>query len=94
MDLHDRFEQFEAEFLKFDRIENPRTNRPDLHAFLMLDEIQPGKRDLISAAEHDEFYLSIEIDDFAEVVTDEQIRDLHRCGVRYDSECDCLCMFA
>lgn len=25
---------------------------------------------------------------------DEQLIDLHRCGVRYDSDNDCLCMFS
>ncbi|AMM23150.1 hypothetical protein [Variovorax sp. PAMC 28711] len=94
MNLHDRFEQYEDEFLKFDRIDNPKSKRPDLHAFLMLDEIQPGERDLISASEHDEFYLDIDCDAFAEKATDEQIRDLQRCGIRYDSELDSLCMFA
>ena len=94
MNLHDRFEQFDGEYLKFDRIENPRSKRPDLHAFLLLDEIQPGDRDLISASEHDEFYLNIDCDAFAAVATDEQIRDLNRCGVRYDGDLDSLCMFA
>lgn len=94
MDLHDRFEQFKDEFLKFDRIDNPRSKRPDLHAFLMLDEIQPGDRELISASEHDEFFLDIDCDAFAEQATDDQIRDLRRCGVRYDSELDLLCMYA
>lgn len=94
MDLNDRFEQFEDEFLKFERIENPRSKRPDLHAFLMLDEIQPGDRDLISCSEHDEFFLDIDPEAFAEKVTDDQIRDLARCGIRYDSSLDSLCMFA
>ena len=94
MDLHDRFEQFEDEYIKFDRIEQPRSKRPDLHAFLLLDEILPGTRDLISCSEHDEFFLDIDCDAFAAVVTDDQIRDLVRCGVRHSDDLDSLCMFA
>jgi hypothetical protein len=94
MDLHDRFEQFEAEFLKFERIEKPLSPRRDIHAFLLLDQIVPGKRPIISAAEHDEYYLDIECDEFAGKVTDDQIRDLYRCGIRYDPSNDCLCVFA
>jgi len=93
MSLNDRFESVTDEFLKFDRTKAPRSGRPDLHAFLMLDEMMPGKRDLISASEHDEFYLDIDCDAFAELATDDQIRDLHRCGIRYDEELDSLCMF-
>lgn len=94
MNLAERFDQFEREFLKFDRVEVKRSQRPDLHAFLLLDEIQPGDSDLIGASEHDEFYFSIDCDSFAKVVTDAQLLDLYRCGVRYDKQLDSLCMFA
>lgn len=78
----------------FESIESPRTKRPDLHAFLVLDELQPGKRDIISAAEHDEFWLDIDCEKLAEVITEDQVRDLVRCGIRYDDENESLCMFA
>ncbi len=94
MELHQRFEQFEDEFLKFDRVKVKRSKRRDLHAFMLLDEILPGVRPLIAASEHDEFYLDINCDKFEEIVTDEQIKELHRCGVRHDDGYDCLCMFA
>lgn len=94
MDLHDRFEQFEDEYGKFDRIENPRSKRPDLHAFLLLDEIQPGTRDLISASEHDEFYLDIDCEAFAAVATDDQIKELVRCGIMHSDDLDSLSMYA
>lgn len=94
MNLNERFEQFSDEYIQFDRVEVKRSNRPDLHAFLLLDEIQPGDSDLISASEHDEFYLDIDCDKFAEVATDEQIKELTRCGIRYDDDTDSLCMFA
>lgn len=101
MTLAEMFEAASDEFLKFDRIENPKHPAPDLCAFLMLHELAPTRNvgngevaDMISAAEHDEFYLSTDCDKLAEVATPEIIRDLHRCGVRYDEDYDCLCMFA
>lgn len=82
------------EFLKFDRIENPRSKRPDLHAFLLLDELVPGTSDMIAAAEHDEFFIQVSPEALAKVATVEQVRELSRCGVRYDSSNDSLAMFA
>ena len=94
MNLAERFEQVNDEYLEFERIASPRSRRPDLHAFLLLDELQPGRRDLIEAAEHDVFYLNIDVDTLEAVITDEQILELVRCGVRMDTEYHCLAMFA
>ena len=90
MDMSERFDAVDDEFLNFDRIENKRSKRPDLHAFLLLDELFPceGKSDMVCCAEHDEIWLDIPED---AKLTDEQIVELVRCGVRYD---DCgFCMF-
>lgn len=92
--LRERFEQFEAEYIKFERIEHKLSSRTDLHAFLLLNSLQPGTGDMISASEHDEFWLDINCEQLAAVITDEQIRDLVRCGVRYDEDLDSLCMFS
>lgn len=35
-ELEAAFERHEDDFLKFDRIANPRSSRPDLHAFRLL----------------------------------------------------------
>lgn len=94
MELHERFEQIDDEYLKFDRVETKFSNRPDLHAFILLDKLVPGDRDLISCAEHDEFFFDIDPDTLNGVVTDEQLVELVRCGVRYDASNDSLCMFA
>jgi hypothetical protein len=93
-DLKAVFEKFDDEYLKFERIENPRSKRPDLHAFLLLDELVPGTTDMVSAAEHDEFFLEVDPEELAKVATEDHIRDLHRCGVRYDESVNSLCMFA
>jgi len=87
------FEQAMDEFLKSERIEKPFSKRADLHAFLLLDQLVPGTVDIVSAAEHDEIYLSVDCDKLFEVATPEQVIDLIRCGVRYASEYHALCMF-
>jgi len=94
MDIHKRWEAVTKdgdEFLKFDKVANKRSQRPDLHAFLMLDELFPGTSDLVSSASHDEIWLDVD-DDQVETLTDEQILELSWCGVRHDSDGG-LCMF-
>lgn len=94
MNLAERFSQFGDEYIEFERIASKRSHRPDLHAFLLLDELQPGQRDIVEAAEHDVFYLNIDVDALEAVITDDQILELVRCGVRLDTEYHCLSMFA
>jgi hypothetical protein len=81
------------EFLKFENVENKLSQRPDLHAFMLLDSLFPGDINMVSGASHDEFYLSISPEELSEKATDEQLIDLHRCGVRYDESNDSLAMF-
>jgi len=91
MNIEDKFREYcDTDFLKFELIENKRTQRPDLHAFLLLDELFPGKRCIIDSAEHDEIYLNIDSDDI-EKLSDKQILELVRCGVRCGEYS--LCMF-
>ena len=92
-ELHALFELYEPESHKFENVENKRSQRPDLHAFLLLDELWPGNRDIVSSAEHDEIYLGVTPDALAEVATPEIVRELRRCGVRYDRGTDSLMMF-
>jgi hypothetical protein len=95
LNLKETFEKFEDDFLKFADIAAPLHPRPDLCGLILLDKLCPKpKHDMISASEHDEFYLSVYPDQLAEVATEEDIQTLVRCGIRYDSELDCLCMFA
>lgn len=93
-EIRDLFEEYSSEYLKFDRIENPMSKRPDLHAFLLLDKLVPGDRDMIAGAEHDEIHLEIELSDLTSVVTVEEIIDLIRCGIRIHEDGYHLCMFA
>lgn len=93
IDLEQAFDQAADEYIKFERIEKPRHRRPDICAFLLLDELVPGEpRDMVAAAEHDEIWLDVDCDALAEVATQEHIVELSRCGVRYDPEMDSLAM--
>jgi hypothetical protein len=93
MDLKEMFDAADDEFLRFESIESPRHPLADVCAFMMLHELVPAPGDIVSAAEHDEIYLATDPDALAKVATSEIIRDLHRCGVRYDENMHCLCMF-
>ena len=93
LNIEELFEKHEDEYLKFDKIKEKKTNRPDLQAFLILDSIITSDCDIITASEHDEFFLDTNLDTLAAKATEEQIIDLIRCGVRY-SEYGCLSMFA
>ena len=91
-DLHETFEKYNEDFLKFERVVNPPSTRPDLCAFLLLSQLFPDTTDIISAAEHDQIYLDVDceqLDKFSE----ETILTLTRCGVFYDTEVDSLSMF-
>ena len=84
------FKKYEdSEFLHFDQIAVKSTNRPDLHAFVLLDRLVPSEThrlgygsDMVSGAEHDEIFLDTDLEKLAAVITEEQVVELSRCGVR------------
>jgi len=89
------FEKYEDDYLKFERVENKLHPRPDICAFLLLDKLLPQEgQDLITAAQHDIYYLDIDCEKLAEVATELDIMTLARCGVHYDNETDSLAMYA
>ena len=95
INVEETFDRFDDDYLKFDLVENKLHARPDICAFLLLDKLMPNAgRDIICAAEHDEFFLDIDIYKLAELATEADILTLTRCGVHYDSSTDSLSMFA
>jgi hypothetical protein len=82
--LESIFDKYEDEFGYFERVENKFSNRPDLHAFILLDKLLPGDTDIVCASEHDQFWLSVDIKELAKVIRLDNIVDLIRCGVIYD----------
>jgi hypothetical protein len=104
LNLAEVFEKYEADFLKFEEIENPRFAVPDICAFIMLADLDVLDRatggraagnpmDVISGAEHDQIWLNTNCEKLAKVASEEFIRDLRRCGVFYDEDYDGLTMF-
>lgn len=92
--IKELFERFSDEFCKFELVENKLHNRPDIVAFLLLDKLVPGiGKDIIIAAEHDEIYLDVDCEFLANAATEDDIKTLIRCGVRYDESNSLLCMF-
>ena len=98
-DLQAIFEKHNDEYIKFERVTPKLSQYADLHAFLLLEKLLPLTdaacvgRDMVSAAEHDESYLNVDLGELAEVIAEDQVVELARCGVRYKSEYDCLAMF-
>jgi hypothetical protein len=90
MKIENIFKKYNDNYLKFELVENKKSNRPDLHAFLFLDDLFPKERDIISSASHDIIWLDVDSEEI-ETLTELQILELVRCGVMYDE--DSLCMF-
>jgi len=82
------------EYANFSMIKNPPCESTDLSAFMILHKFAINKEaDIINSAEHDEIYL-MEIDNLnIEKITENDIINLIRCGVRLDKEMECFCMF-
>lgn len=93
MSIKEILEKHDDEFLKFEHVQNKLSNRPDLHAFLLLDKLVPGDRDMVVAAEHDQIWLAVDPTELENAATEEQIVDLYRCGMIYDEDIDSLSMF-
>ena len=95
-ELRRMFNRADDEFLAYDNIKPERRfhTRPDINAFILLDKLVPGTRDMVCASEHDEIWLDVDFELLAKsAVTEEDVRDLVRCGVRYDEHSDSLAMF-
>ena len=91
MTLHEMFEKHDDEYSKFDRVPNKRSSRPDVHAFMLLDEMFVTNYDIVCWSEHD--IIGLEAPTDSELYTEAIVIELSRCGVFYSSEHDSLCMF-
>lgn len=95
MDIHERWEAVTKdgyEYCRFEKVANKRSQRSDVHAFLLLDELFPGFGGLVTGANGDMIRLDIN-DDQVETLTDEQILELSWCSVSHDGNAGGLCMF-
>jgi hypothetical protein len=87
MNFNERWKHLSRdEYGHFERIYHPKSQRRDMHAMVLLDELFPGAEPLLTDSFYcleDEVYLSIKQDSLS-TLTDEQIIELARCGVQYD----------
>lgn len=90
---YDRWKKFDKDFCKFSAVEPKRSSRGDIHAMILLNELQPSDGDMIAAAEHDVIWFDIDVEKLMETITDQQIQELARCGISYDESLDSLSMF-
>jgi len=90
VNFYELFEKHEDEFCKFEHVIKKRSQRADLHAFLLLDELYPQEQDIVSDAEHDKIWLSVTPDD---KLTEDHVIELLRCGVMWDRYYESLWMF-
>jgi hypothetical protein len=89
-DLADLFEKHsDTEYLKR-KGEGPN----DLAAFIRIQNLVGGDKDIIAATGHDEYWLSTDPTDLAEAATEEDVIFLIRCGVRYDEDNGGFALFA
>ena len=92
MDIQKRFDQFDGDYLEFEKASVKHSQRPDLNALIILDQIDPGTKDIIIGVGHDEIWLDVDMDVLARA-TDQQIHDLVCCGVMYCPDDEALYMF-
>lgn len=84
--IQESFAQYENDFIRFERIVSPPSQRRDLCAFLLLEKLVPSDVRIVAAAEHDQIYLEVSPDALADVATLDDILYLVRCGVLCNDE--------
>ena len=84
-ETHELFEKYNDEYLKFELVSNKESKRPDLCAFIILDNLFQSDSDMVSGSSHDEIYLDI-TDEQANTIPENIIADLVRCGVSHNNE--------
>jgi len=88
----------DALYALFELDETPEGNEvpqlsenPQLHVFLLLDQLLPGQSSVVAAVQHDQIFLSAPLDRLAPVISRDQVIDLMQHGVFIDE--DSLAMF-
>lgn len=82
------FEKYTEEDHAFEDIAHKLHRRRDLHAYLLLDQLCPGKGRIVDSAEHDQIWLGADVDMLAGVITEAQIIELVACSLFFDTDVD------
>ena len=82
----------------FANIKEKRSRFCDIHAILLLEELNPSldknKRKAIPTSDHDEYWLAFDAEEVFENATPDQLQELVDCGVMYDEGYVSFMMFA
>jgi len=92
MILKEHFNEFSTEYSRFDHVKNKLSDKPDVHALMLLDKLILGGQCIIKEAKSHYIIFDINVNNLMEVITDEQVRDLRRCKVFYYIPGDVLIM--
>ncbi|MEO5349614.1 MAG: hypothetical protein H7836_08210 [Magnetococcus sp. YQC-3] len=77
----------------FSLVKKRFSKKEDLHALIRLDKLFPDDGFIIDSTDFDKVFISINMDKFKEVATEELIFELWNCGVNYDVEHDLLFLY-
>lgn len=85
-EIYEMFEKHNDDYLRFEKVKNKHSNRPDLHAFILLDKLFPSdnEQDIVSASTHNLIYLNIEWELLSKKLTEEIIHELVCCGISFN----------
>jgi len=86
------FDKYDAEYNKFDRIEYKFNVRPIMHALVILVKLIPVDYSIINTVLDNNIYFHTNEVSLLKVITEDQVRDLCRCGVYYDTYDNSLVM--
>ena len=87
------FSENSKEYLKFERIEEKLSQRPDIHALMLIDRLLPESGNIIDGIDEDELILDVNTARFFKAATPKDIIDLIRCGVSFDKDMETLSLF-
>lgn len=88
------FSRHADEYCKFESVERPYDLRRDACALALLDRLQPAAAAgrMFAEAQNGEIWLNVDVGELAVVITEADVKDLLRCGVRLDSQYAALSM--
>lgn len=65
----------------------------DLQGFMLLDKLIPFQNDVVSAADHDQIWLDVDLEKLSEIITQEQVNMLYSSGMSIDEDNNSFMMF-